>query len=235
MSKEEALEFFYQGIEILENAGDDLSTRDRRDAISLLSLATKKADNVFPRAHSLLAMLYYEHEDSKSAEHHASTALEQDEDEFRAQFVKMQIAADKVQVVEGSVAGSIMPRGIGAKHLFGSVFRAGKAAVVSGQVAATQIKFKNEVNTLIEIFQRFGSYEELPAIEFTYCAGQLMSLADFIVEHKIPMPGGKPNIFSVIANSSTENIVYDEEYIEQERNEVNRVKRLAEGRSLSFR
>jgi len=235
MSKEEALEFFYQGIEILENAGENLSDRDRRDAISMLSLATQKVDNVFPRAHSLLSMLYYEHEDAKSADRHASTALEQDEDEFRAQFVKMQIAADNVQVLSGNVAGSIMPRGIGAKHLFGSVFRAGKAAVASGQVTATQMKFKNEVNKLIEIFQRICSYEEVPAMEFTYCAGQLMSLADFIVEHNMPMPGGKPNIFSVIANSSTANLAYDEEYGEQERNEVNRVKRLAEGRSLSFR
>lgn len=235
MSEQEALEFFYQGIEILENAGENLSKRDRLDAISLLSLATQKVDNVFPRAHSLLAMLYYEHEDSRSADSHANTALEQDEDEFRAQFVKMQIAADNVQVLTGSVAGSIMPRGIGAKHLFGSIFRAGKAAVTSGQVAATQLKFKNEVTKLIEIFQRNLSYEEVPSIEFTYCAGQLMAVADFILEHEVPMPGGKPNIFSVIANSPTENIVYSEEYGEQEYNEVNRIKRLAEGRALSFR
>lgn len=233
-NEDKALEYFFQAISILEDAEGELTNTQRRDVISLLSLAVKYADNVFPRANSLLAMIHYENQDTKAAKKFAQLALEQDEDEFRAQFVQVQLAIDDVQVLTGS-ASSLLPQGIGAKHILGSLFRAGKAAVTAGQVTATQVKFKNEVAKLVDIFNRTCTYEGFPVTEFIYYSEQLMSLMDFVLENQIPMPGGKPNVYAMITQASTTQFEYDEEYKNEQLSAVNQIQRLAEGRALSFR
>jgi hypothetical protein len=137
----------------------------------------------------------------------------------------MQIASSKVEVLNMNPRG-LLPRGIGAKYLFEVGGKLLKGAFDASKTALSQSRFKAETEKLLAIFSNVCQ-EEIEAIEFLYFAEQLMSVADLILETKLSMPGGNPPIYAGIANVPLSNIVYESS---DERQEVNKMRRIAEGR-----
>lgn len=230
---EEAIDLFLQAVEILEKYGDDVNDQQSRNIISLLSLAIKKAGKPFPRAHALLSLIYYMAGDKSSAKQQANAALSTNPDEFRAQLTKVFLSLDGIRVLE--VNGWLLPRGIGAFYIFEFIWKLFVGLFHGTSTTTTQLLFKNEVNKLTHIYQRLCNTEILAA-EYYYFSDRLLFLADIIDQNRVPMPGGRPNLYAVITSASLNNLVFDEDDNKIElQNEIRQLRQLAQGRAIAFR
>lgn len=213
-------ETFNEAIELLQDPNAD--DRARRDAMSLLSIVVANAEQEFPLARSILAMVMFQLGDHKTAELHANIALKRNQYDFRAQFTKVQIASANMKVLKEQ----------GVMGVLGLLSQGTATTLISGgMVVTSQLKFKDEVTKLLFIFRQLCT-TSLPAVEFIYFLEQLFSIADFISKNRASIPSGKVNVYAEIANASTSKINYDDD---AERKEVSRLVRLAQGYSLSFK
>lgn len=213
-------ETYNEAIELLQdpNAND----RSYRDAASLLSIVVTRAEQEFPLARSILALVLTNLKDYKAAEQHANIALKRSPYDFRAQFVRVRIASANMKVLKQQGAMGVL-----------DLLSQGTAATLigGGMVLTSQMKFKDEVIRLISIFRQLCT-TRLPAIEFTYLLERLFEIANFISENQASIPSGKVNVYAEIANAPINSVVFENE---AERKEAQRLIRLAQGYALSFK
>lgn len=223
---DESVNLFNQAHTLLQSAGQEPNPQVARNAISYLSMAIEKAGAPFPRAHALKAMLFLEDlSDYDSAWKEAEKALRENPNEYRAQSVKTRIAGGSVQIAEtGWVGGFLKAITSGsARDSFQTTYDISAAK-------ASQRRFKNEVERLLEIFQTLCS-EPLDATEYLYYVDDLVSLADQVIELQIPLDK-KVNIYGCVANTPTEHLIFESE---EQKREVDNVKLLVQGRVSMFR
>jgi len=210
-----SIKLFKQAVEMLQGAGSELNDETRQEAIVLLLLAIAQAGAPFTRAHSLLAMLLYELGNAEPAESHLAKALEHDPLDFRAQFLRVQLAADELQRLKAQA------------RAHKDNFAVGKWEFEADKVFLAQMRFHEKVKRLIEVFHelcRIGIH----AVEFLYFAKQLFAAAEFIEAHTQSGFSRPPNVYAVIANAKVENLIYDEDAT-QEREAIDEVRSLARG------
>jgi len=231
---DESIDLFTQAIDIMKVAGDNPTERQYRDALSLMSLAAQKAGEPFPLVHLAMAQTYYDMGDLDGAWNAATNTLQHQQDNFEAQLIKVCVAADTVQIVDkddGGTAGSawrlIRAMFSGSSR---SSYHAGKEfgeRAVGGAVAKqTQTRFKNEVLTLLRIFERLCA-NGLSSDLFLKYAHDLIGVADAINKHGIPFRS-EVNVYAVISRVPVDKLTYADE---QQRQEVVKFQRIAEGRS----
>lgn len=221
----EALQYFSQAINLIQNTDQASYDRACRDAISLLSESIRVANAPFPRAHALRAMLYIDLEEYEAAWNEADRALELDPDEFRAQNVKTSIAGGSVRVADTGIV-----KGIFKIFTARSARESYQTSYDISAAKSSQRRFKKEVIKLLQIFERLCA-KPLEASEYLYYAETLIDLADSIIQNHIPIDRNV-NIYRSVALTPVENLMY--ESLEQKR-EVNRIRTLAKGRASSFR
>ncbi len=224
----EAVEHFESAMEVLSGAGEDeLTDALKLDVASELALAIHRANAPFPRAHALLAMLLNELGDDARAGRHASIALDQDQNEFRAQLVKLDVDLKGVRFV------SLRPRHFIALDdtlegvYFGSIAKSIRSLVVAGHAGITQTGFRSEINRLISIFKN-QCKAGVEVGEYLYMADVLIDLGDFARE--LPFSSGYLDLYAAVANTPV-----DEINLSDREEEVSAVHRKAKGRSLLFR
>ena len=225
---EEAIDVFLRAAEILEADPSTLNERRIRDAVSLLKVAIQSAGAPFPRAEALLGMVYISLEDPKNAKKYANAALEHNPLELRAQLVKLDLAIQNLQVMEGSAA-SLLPTGIGAKYIFAAIFRMARGLFIGGSVASTQVHFRSEVSKAVEIFQEVSS-QELHAAEFLFFADRFIAVADILQASNFS--GAAQRLYSSVAAVSIDDLVLyeDEENGEELMQAVTEIHQIATGR-----
>lgn len=213
-------ETFNEAIELLQDP--NANERSYRDAASLLSIVVTRAEQEFPLARSILALVLTDLKDYKAAEQHANIALKRNPNDFRAQFVKVRIASVNMKVLKQEGVMGVL-----------DLLSQGTAATLigGGMVLTSQMKFKDEVIRLLTIFRQLCA-TTIPATEFTYLLERLFDIANFISENRASIPSGKVNVYAEIANAPTNKVVFDSE---AERKEAQRLIRLAQGYSLSFK
>lgn len=234
MPSDEAIELFTQAINIMKTAGDHPTERQYRDALSLMSLAAQKAGEPFPLIHMAMAQAYYDMGDLDNAWNAATRALEQDPENFDAQLVKVCIAADTVQIVDSSDGGAVGSGWRLLRAMFSgssrTSYQAGKEfgeKAVGGTIAKqSQLRFKNEVLSLLRIFETLCT-SGFGADLFLKYANDLIGVADAINKHGIPFRS-EVNVYAAIARVSVDKLTYTND---QQRQEVVKVRRIAEGRS----
>jgi len=208
-----SLKLFKQAIEMLQSAGSELNDETRQEAIVLLLLAISQAGVPFTQAHSLLAMLLYELGDAEPAESHLAKALEHDPLDFRAQFLRVQIAADELQGLKAQA------------RTHKEDFAVGQWEFEADMVFLAQMRFHEKVKRLIEVFHDLCG-NGIRAVEFLYFARQLLTAAEFMQAHTHSGFSRPPNVYAVIANAKVENLIYDEDAT-QEREAIDEVMSLA--------
>ncbi len=211
----ESIKLFRQAIEMLQSAGAELNDETRQEAIVLLLLAIAQAGAPFTRAHSLLAMLLYELGNTEPAESHLAKALEHDPLDFRAQLLRVQIAAEELQRLKSQA------------RTHTDNFVIGKWEFESDSVFLAQMRFHEKAKRLIEVFQELCD-NGLHAVEFLYFATQLFAAGEFMLAHTYSGISRPPNVYAVIANAKVENLIYDEEAALQ-REAIDEVRDLARG------
>jgi len=235
MPSNESMELFKQSIEIMKRAGNNPTERHYRDALSLMSLAAQKAGEPFPLVYMAMAQTYYDMGDLENAWNAANKTLQQDQDNFDAQLVKVFVAADTVAITDNNVGGTIGSAWRLVRAMFSGSSRGSYQAgrefgerVTAGTVARqSQLRFKNEVITLIGIFERLCA-ARLDADLYLKYGHDLMSVADAINKHGIPFRS-EINVYAVIAHIPTVNINYMDN---QQWEEVLNIRRIAEGRTM---
>lgn len=220
------------------------------NAASYFLLGIKKAREPMPRAHALLAMAYYEtascwaqtgrrdsekqaEKFSKLANEQVSIALQHEPLEYRAQLVKTWIAGDNVRYMQGGIS-NLIPRSRGlVDAIFETGFRAAGAGIAATRVEASKAKFRSELTSLLSIYKKIFSEYKIDAPEFVFFSDNLISIADFCVNNKL---FDVQQIYSSILNVSPDNDLsyedLDEGEVEEVKQEVVRVRALAEGRSM---
>ena len=183
-----AMEHFNRAIDMWNNADESkLDDNLRRDVCAELALAINKAGAPFPRAHALLAMFFNDLGDDVSAGHHANKALQQNPNEFRAQFVRIDVVLKNVRIAKVKTGEVIEWSGNIENMIFGTLGKAIAAGVISSQAGRTQTDFKNEVIKLVKIFRNVNR-TNTDIEEFVMMANLLIGVGDFIKD--LPMPGG---------------------------------------------
>jgi tetratricopeptide (TPR) repeat protein len=217
---ERALEF----LEALDDAPENENENIYRDAAAELALAIHRAGASFPSAHAMLAVILYELDDVERAEHHAEIALQQDESEFRAQLVKVELALGSTEAVKLGLGNFIHLKGSFDDMYFGSVGKTIGSLVAKGRASLTQWNLKGELQKLAQSFRHNCKTNE-DVDEYLFMAGTLIAIADVIAD--IPMLGDRPDLYAVVVDTSTDNL--DQSGREEE---VIRMKHKAEGRLL---
>ena len=200
MSTEEAFETFDQAVEILAEAGDNVSPTHIRNAMSLLLMAVKKAGGVFPQANGLLAELYLMTGDYNFATKYADLALSQDPDLLETQYIKVGIAFNNLDSMYGGIVGIFSER-------------------------AKQRKLNDEITRYVSLYDRLCA-TGMEATKFIYRSTALIGVADRLSQSKNSL-SKKINIYSHVANAPIVNLSYESE---GEREEVKKIRHLAEGR-----
>lgn len=204
-----------------ENArNEDLIAR----MISLISNAIGKAGAPYPEAHSSLAWLFLRLNSLDKAEYHAKMALSQNPNDFQAQSVKVDLARQKVHLLElRDVADKAMDSG----GLFSAIVTSAVGAGFYIQARNTQLLLKDELLMLVKIFQKLTS-EKTDANQFLYMARAMLQHGNSIKD--VTIPGGKPNLFAIVATTSIEKI----KMVNKEQ-EVRAILDEADGKSILFR
>lgn len=110
--RREALECFNQAWDLWEGSQkNQQSATLKRRMIDLLLQAIRKAGAPFPRAHSWIALFLEELGDEKQAMEHASFALLQNPNEFRAQMVKVDCALKGARFKPQDSVNPVSPQG----------------------------------------------------------------------------------------------------------------------------
>lgn len=246
---EEYVLAFRNAMQEWQTASDRQNLGAYNNAVSFMLIAIKKAGQVVPRFHSLLAMMYYEmaacqaqaggrnadklaNQSLASAQQQATIALQNNPLEFRAQLVKTWIAGDNVLFMKGG-ASNLLPTSRGFAEALGETFgRAIGTSIAAAQSQTSKSNFKKELTKLLDIFNTwFGDYY-VDATEFVFAATNLMNLADVCSEDKL-FEAGK--IYAGIANVNLDDLKYDDvspDDQEDLQQEIYRIRVLAEGRSL---
>jgi len=226
---QEALDVFERAKNKLFKAGEggDVDNSVIQDVMSLVALAINKANAPFPRAHSVLSILLEQVGNEKEALKHANIALQQDPNEFRAQFVKIDVSMKGVRIRKLGVGDFIDNDRDIASAIVGSVFKGLFSLGSAAHAATTQMNFKTEILALVEIFNNLCQ-TSIDANEYIYMSDMLISLGDVLKD--APMPGGKPNLYQEIVNIPLDRIV-----IGDMKDEVMDIRDKAEGRSLLFK
>jgi hypothetical protein len=141
--------------------------------------------------------------------------LEHDPLDFRAQFLRVQLAADELQRLKAQA------------RAHKDNFAAGKWEFEADKVFLAQMRFHEKVKRLIEVFHEL-CHKGIHAVEFLYFAKQLFAAAEFIEAHTQSGFSRPPNVYAVIANAKVENLIYDEDAT-QEREAIDEVRSLARG------
>lgn len=221
------------------NSADKDGANDilKLDVASELALAIKKANAPFPRAHAYLAMILNDMGKEDEAEKHASIALQQNPNEFRAQLIKIDLALKGVRIVnlrpghfvhlETESRGDLTDQVAG--NVLGTIIgTAGKSLVTlfaAGSAAVTQGKFSGEVERLIHIF-RNRITTETSADEYLMMAETLISLGDMIKDVS-PLGDIRRGLYAAITRSSVDRISQ-----QGHEKEIENVRHKAEGRLL---
>jgi hypothetical protein len=158
-------------------------------------------------------MLLYELGDAEPAESHLAKAVEHDPLDFRAQFLRVQLAADELQKLKAQARTNK------------SDFAVGKWEFEADKVFLAQMRFHEKVNRLIEVFDEL-CHNGIRAVEFLYFARQLLAANEFMRAHTHSGFSRPPNVYAVIANARVENLIYDEDAA-QEREAIDEMKQLA--------
>lgn len=179
---QEALDIYNEAEEILDEAGDQISSRDLRDAISLLLLAVNKAGGVYPEAHGLVAELYRDLGDPESATRHADLALAQDPELLETRWLKVRLALEDPGSIDGGLVGALS--GMSKKR-----------------------KLNNEIERYMDLYDRLCQ-RGMEAWMFVYRSNSMIKLADELVQLRNPF-GRK--LYERVAKAPIANLTYEKE------------------------
>lgn len=229
---DEAEALFDQAFEMLPDTGN-ASPRVSRDIIALLSLAIQRANQVFPEAQAMKAKMHYNLEEYSLAWEEANNAIRHDNNNFRAQMVKVFIAMDGIQVTQkkGGILGFLW---MTLKTTFtAKTVREGWSSGKSWgeettEAAISQGRAKSEIRKLLSIFDNLcGPGQD--AGECLLLMGVLKNVADVLVEGCL-LPEISKEIYSHIAYASIQSL---SDATQDERREIEQLRLLAKGRLVS--
>jgi hypothetical protein len=189
-----------------------------RDAVSLLSLAIKKAKSPFPDAHSLLVNVAVQLQDFDLAAQHADITLKYFPNHFMAQFAKVIVAGQKIKLF--NLRGfANQPDGFLTNIL-------AVAAVVD--TSHSQKVFTKEMQRLLRIFENLVS-SRISCEDYVYMTSLILELANSLSSnHKMKNPFGhlQNEMYRAVGNVNIANLPYQyEEY----RAEAQRLCLIAQG------
>jgi len=220
---QKSLDLLFKAGEYLDK--ENASPRDIAEAERLLRASINEAGGVFPHAQSVLAVVLVQQDKWKDAEKTADQALSYDPLSFRAQIAKTFCVLNTTQIMSFDARG-LIPRGIGALYIFEVFWKIIKSLFVAGSTSASQMRFKKELERLLEIYNTL-CHGSLIADEWLYISDRILVLADLMREGKIKLPGGTPNIYAAVARVNPENLVFDPESQAAQRNIMSEIMSIA--------
>lgn len=212
---QEAKDIYNRALEI----GDAAERKNKMDGAfwhdfaGLMSLAIKKSGNApFPEAHTQLGRALMMLGRDKDSERELNIALQQNPNEWRAQILKVAIAGDKIKSVPGAkdfvhvetqnygrdTVDQIASTVIGS--ILGSAVKATFSTIGAGVALNTHSTFRGEVEKLITICRNFCE-NNTDVDEYVGMTEMLIGMGDDIA--KMPLTGGRPNLYDAVVSLST--------------------------------
>jgi hypothetical protein len=197
----EAADLFQKTLSKWEHADETKNIEDlKKDIISWLATAIKKANAPFPGAHTQLALFLNDVGDDKNAYIHATIALRHNPNNFRAQLVRVDNFLRGVKIAKPGVPHFLETKaGSLEANIALSVIKTAVTALLAADAALTQSAFRKELLRLVEIFRETCRTNN-DVDEFLYMANSLILVGDIIKDMPI---GGKPNLFKEVADAPT--------------------------------
>lgn len=239
MSFEESLDIMRQALNLWQKAGDNPSERQYNDFVSLAQLAIKRAGEPVSGYHSILAQVHFDVDNYPAAWEEAEKTLAIDENDFKAQLIKVFIAfglygeiqedtrrkkqgiwgafKDVVSASKQGVQGTLAAGRAGARigDALGNAFAPGQA----------KKSLLQETERLIGIFNRLCK-SELAAGDFIEFSQRLIKLGDGMKEYGIALGQGQM-LYGVVASAPINNMSYESN---EQRQSVRTTQLIAQGR-----
>jgi len=228
-----------QALILWQKAGDNPSERQYYDFVSLAQLAIKQAGEPVSYYHSVLAQVHFDVDNFPAAWEEAEKTLAIDENDFKAQLIKVFIAfglyseiQENTQKKKQSFWGSVKDVVSASKQGVRGTLAAGRAGARIGDAlgsvfAPGQAKksFLQEVERLVGIFDRLCK-NEIAAEDFIEFSQRLIKLGDGLNKHGITLGQGR-TLYGIVANASINNVVYKSD---EQRQSVRTTQLISQGR-----
>lgn len=239
MSFEESLDIMRQALTLWQKAGDNPSEREYYDFVSLAQLAIQRAGEPVSAYHSILAQVHFDVDNFSAAWEEAEKTLEIDDNDFKAQLIKVFIAfglyadiQEDTQRKKQGIWGAVKDVVSASKQGVRGTLAAGRAGARIGDAlgsafAPGQAKksLLQEVERLIGIFEWLCS-NEITAGEFVEFSQRLIKLGDGMKENRIVLGQGR-TLYGAVANAPIDKVSYESD--EQKQN-VRTTQLIAQGR-----
>ena len=230
-----AIESYQQALDLWANS--DMPNEELLNNVaSLFRLAIGKSKEPFPRAHGYLSLVLLSLDREQEAKKHATLALQQNPNEFRAQEAKAHIALGRAHYMKlgakdfTNIGGTFM-KGLVGENVLGTATSLAFGAIdlifKSLKANNTQVIFRDEILLLTQIYRNV-SQTNTDVSEFLYMSGKLIQFGD-IIKNNPPMAGSKPNLYKEILK-----IPIDKLYMSNREQDVRFLLKIAEGRSMLF-
>jgi hypothetical protein len=239
MSFEESLDIMRQALNLWKKAGDHPSERQYLDFVSLAQLAINRAGQPVSGYHSILAQAHFDFFNLPAAWDEAEKTLAIDENDFKAQLIKVFIAF----ALYGKTAEDTQSKKQGIWGAFNDVINASKQGV-RGTAAAGRAGGKlgdalaslfapgqakksllQELERLIKVFERLCQ-QGIEASDFVEFSQRLIKLNDGMKEFGISLSSGM-TMYDVVANAPIVNVIYESD---EQRQSVRTIQLIAHGR-----
>lgn len=239
MSFEESLDIMRQALNLWKKAGDNPSERQYYDFVSLAQLAIKRAGEPVSGYHSILAQVHFDVDNFPAAWEEAEKTLAIDENDFKAQLIKVFIAfglygevQEDTQRKKQGIWGAVKDVVSASKQGVRGTLAAGRAGARIGDAlgsafAPGQAKksLLQEIERLIGIFDQLCR-SEIAAGDFIEFSQRLIKLGDGLREYGITIGQGR-TLYGIVANVPISNVAYESE---EQRQSVRTTQLIAQGR-----